>query len=527
VLGKSAFNDFFTKYLIHDIFHLPGIHTLSLIQGINVQNMNVFMPRHESSMVFMADGFARASGKIGVLIVTPGPGLGNVVTGCMEAYSDDVPLLVIHIDTGRREIGKGILHELVDPENIFRHITKQTFTVHGGDDFVGKLEIAYRTAMAERKGPVLISIPYTLLEKEVSSQSTGTIDSIPNDLLHDLSHLEGILANKKKPVIIGGKSLMLEQARPLLDEMCKCSSIPFLTTTSGKGILDEENPWCFGNITQKGIAKEIVSSADITIAIGTRLRDVDAKRRGVKIRELVHFDIDDTWIDKNYSASFRACGEVLSFLQCLSDVTLGKTFNWPLCDLKDAQKRERVSLYKGFQGFRIIDLLKKLVPDETTTVWDLNLMAYWAEYYYNVRHQHTFIMPRGISPIFYALPAAIGARLARPERPCLAICGDGSILPTLGELATIQKYKIPVTILVFNNSSFGILEDYMNSTCSMKGAMDLNNPDFVKIALSFGIKAKCAKTLDQLRRIFLNHVPWDEPYLVEFQQPVFPPPWRT
>ncbi|MCK7512798.1 MAG: thiamine pyrophosphate-binding protein [Desulfobacterales bacterium] len=117
-------------------------------------------------MAFMADGFARASGKTGVLIVTPGPGLGNVVTGCMEAYGDNIPLLVIHIDTGREEIGKGILHELVEPENIFRYITKKTFSVRSSDDFVPKLEKAFRLTMTGRKGPVLISIPYSLLEKE-------------------------------------------------------------------------------------------------------------------------------------------------------------------------------------------------------------------------------------------------------------------------------------------------------------------------------------------------------------------------
>lgn len=527
MLGKTAIIDFFTRNTMRDIFYLPGIHTLSLSECITVQNMNVFMPRHESSMAFMADGFARASGKIGVLIVTPGPGLGNVVTGCMEAYGDDIPLLVIHIDTGREEIGKGILHELVDPENIFRNITKETFTVQTRGDLVGKLDIAYWTAMTGRKGPVLISIPYTLFEKEVSPQGSEKTENIPNDQFQDRSGLEVILANKKKPVIIGGKSLMLEKARPLLDEICRSSLIPFLTTTSGKGILDEENPWCFGNIMQKGVAKKIISSADITIAIGTRLRDVDAKRRGVKFHELVHFDIDDTWIDKNYPSSYKACGEILPFLRCLREIIQGKNFNWHLPELKEAQKRERSSLYEKFQGFRLIDFLKKSLPEDTTTVWDLNLITYWAEYYYMVRQQHTFIMPRGVSPIFYALPAAIGAKVARPEKPCLAICGDGGILPVIGELATIQKYKIPVTILVFNNNSFGILEDYMNSTYSIKGAMDLYNPDFLKIALSFGIKAKKAKTLGQLRNIFLHHVTWDQPFLIEFNHPVFPPPWRT
>lgn len=527
MLGKQAIIDFFVRNTIHHIFYLPGIHTLSLNEGLSSKNINVFVPRHEANMAFMADGFSRVSGKIGVLIVTPGPGLGNVLTGCMEAYGDDIPLLVIHIDTGREEIGKGILHEVVEPENMFRFVTKKTFSVNSRDDLIEKLDMAYATSLEERRGPVLISIPYTLLEKEVSSHHVSETDSTPAEKFNDRAGLKKILAQKKKPIIIGGKSLMFEQARPHLDEMCMNSSIPFLTSTSGKGILNEDNPWCFGNIMQKGIAKEIVSSADITIAIGTRLRDVDAKRRGVKIRDLVHIDIDNTWFDKNYPASYKVSGEILPLLHSLKNAVHGKTFDWQLKKLKEAQNQERQKLQDTFLGFQLMNVVRDSVPDDATTVWDLNLMSYWAEYYYPVRHQHTFIMPRGISSIFYALPAAIGAKIARPEKPCLAICGDGGALPTIGELSTIRKYNIPVVILIFNNNSFGILEDYMRATYSVEGMMALENPDFVRIASAFGIRGKRVKTLGQLKKVFNDSVRWDEPFLLEFSGPVFAPPWRT
>lgn len=527
MLGKQAIIDFFVRNAILDIFYLPGIHTLSLNEGLFAQNIKVFVPRHEASMAFMADGFARVSGKIGVLVVTPGPGLGNVVTGCMEAYGDDIPLLIIHIDTGREEIGKGILHEVVDPENMFRYVTKKIFFVHGREDFVTKIEAARKTALTERKGPVLISIPYTLLEKEVSSRDDSESNSIPPEQFNDLAGLEMVLLQKKRPIIIGGKSLMFEQSRPLLDEICMKSSIPFLTTTSGKGILDENNLWCFGNIMQKGIAKEIVSSADIAIAVGTRLRDVDAKRRGVKIQDLVHVDIDNTWFDKNYPTSYKVAGDLLPLLYDLKNAVRGKIFEWPLQKLKRSQQRERQRLEKTFLGFRLISIVRDSIPEDTITVWDLNLMAYWAEYFFPVRHQHSFIMPRGISSIFYALPAAIGVKIARPEKPCLAICGDGGVLPSIAELSTIRKYNIPIGILIFNNNSFGILEDYMRATYSIEGMMALENPDFVRIASAFGIQGKRVKTLVQLKNFFRNFVRWDEPFLIELCGPIFPPPWRS
>jgi len=135
-------------------------------------------------------------------------------------------------------------------------------------------------------------------------------------------------------------------------------------------------------------------------------------------------------------------------------------------------------------------------------------------------------MPRGISPIFYSLPAAIGAKTGKPDRPCLAICGDGGVLPTLCELSTALKYNIPVVILVHNNNGFGILEDVMNNNYGIEGSMSLNNPDFCKLANSFGIKSKKTKNLEGLKKIFMNDIKWDEPFLLEFNCPFFPPPWR-
>lgn len=526
MLGKSAIIDFLVSHNIGDVYYLPGIHTLSLSKILNDTNINVFIARHEANMAFMADGYVRASGHIGVVIVTPGPGLGNVISGCMEAYGDDIPLLIIHIDTERKDIGKGILHELVDPENMFRHVTKRAFIVRNREDMVKNLELAYNSAMEGRRGPVLISIPYRLLEKEVALYEHTEVEPVSPCQSENFSRFDDVLAQKKKPVLIGGKSLMFEQARPILDTICRDSSIPFLTTTSGKGILDEKSLWCFGNIMQKGVVKEIVSSADVVIAIGTRLRDVDAKRRGVKIQELVHIDIDQKWFDKNYPASFKAVGEILPFLHHLKEVVKGKKYQWNIQKLKEAQFQERQEIYSKHLGIKLVELLEESIPENTTTIWDLNLAAYWAEYYFSVHHQRTFIMPRGTSPIFYALPAAIGAKIARPENPCLAVCGDGSILPTICELSTIRKYNIPVVILVYNNNSFGILEDYMRETYSLESTMSLVNPDFIKIASTFGIHGKRVKTLHQLRRTIRESVQWDEPYLLEFSGPVFPPPWR-
>jgi acetolactate synthase I/II/III large subunit len=203
----------------------------------------------------------------------------------------------------------------------------------------------------------------------------------------------------------------------------------------------------------------------------------------------------------------------------------GKKSEWDMRALKAEQGREQKELLES-PGYVITTLLRSVIPDHIMTVWDLNLISYWAEYYFPVLTEGTFITPRGTSPIFYAVPAAIGAKIARPEVPCLCVTGDGSVLPTLSEFATAKKYDIPVVFLVYNNNSYGILDEYMVKRYGLPGSMSLTNPDFVKLAQSFGIKAVRAKTPDELRRALRKETNWTEPFLIEFDYPVFAPPWQ-
>lgn len=528
MFGKQVLIDFFHRKGIDLLFHLPGIHTLSLNQALGASDIRAFMGRHESNLVYMAAGYARTSGKPGVVVVTPGPGLGNTVSGCMEAYGDEVPLMIIHVDTERKDLGKGILHEVRGVESLFASITKEQIVVDNTRDLSRKLEDAYSAMTSDRKGPVLLSIPYTLFDKHVHpAQPISAPGDTPPAPDMDLSGVEEALKGKALPVIIAGRTLMDEEAPPLLDEICSTGSIPLFTSTSGKGVVREDRPYAFGNMIQKGLAREVISSADVVIAIGTRLRDVDSKRRGVKIRELIHMDGDDLWIGKNYPARAQVAGDPLRALKGLERLLKGRRFDWDLDLLRKRRREEEADMARRHQGFRMVALLRSVLPEDTTVVCDLNLPSYWAEYYFPVYRQNTFLMPRGISPVFYSLPAALGAKVGMPQRPCLSLCGDGGVLPAVAEMATMKKYGIPVVILVHNNGSFGILEDALEAADQEEGTMTLTNPDFLQLARAFGIKAKRARNLSALDRIFRKDVTWDEPFLVEYLSPVFPPPWRV
>ena len=539
MLGKQAFIEFFKKNNIQYIFQLPGLHTLPLIERLTYEkNIRIITGRHESNIVFMADGYARTSGNPGVLIVTAGPGLGNVVSGCMEAFNDDVPLLIIHIDVERSEVSKGILHGIVEPENIFGHFTKNTYLVSDVEDLSALLQDAYEETTSGRNGPVLISIPHTFFGKDIPSgisfikrethgRGLKEAGNEKEKLDTFLNAFEKLLHDKKKPIIIGGKALMREKTRVTLDEICRNCSIPFLTTTGGKGALREDSQYAFGNIMRKGLVRNILTSSDVTIAIGTRLRDVDAKRRGVNFEELVHIDIDNHWIDRNYPARLKLAGNIEEALLGIQCILENKIFQWDLKNLKRLQQLEEQALDVTASGYAIMRLIRDSIPEDATIVCDLNIPSYWSEYYLPVYFQNSFLMPRGVSPIFYSIPAAIGAKIGRPDRPCLALCGDGGALPAMAEIATMQQHNIPLVIFIHNNNSFAILENAMIDRYRVQGSMNLTNPDFVRIAQAFGVKAKRTKTLKGLERIFRNEVTWNEPFVIEFVHPVSPPPWRN
>jgi acetolactate synthase I/II/III large subunit len=531
MLGKEAVVAFLANNQLHHVFHVPGIHTLPLNQSFLNESVKTVMGRNESAVVFSAIGYAQASARLGTLVVTPGPGLGNIVSGCLEAYGNQIPLLVIHIDTERKEIGRGILHELSEPEHVFTHITKGTFLVERKESLLPLLEAAYQTALGGRPGPALISIPSSMLEKEVPSPADQVNYMGENAKARvsqepDLTGLEEALSGKERPVILGGGLLMAEELRAALEKLCRESAIPFLATVAGKGAVTEDLPESFGCVMKKGVARDIFKASDIVIAIGTRLRDMDTKRRGVRINDLIHIDIDDTWIGRNYPTKLAIIGEIKTSVDALCRVMKGRRSSWHLQDLKELQRREEADLLKCAPGFKIITLLREVIPEDTITIWDLNLISYWAEYYFPVLYQRTFLEANGSSSIFYAVPASIGAKIGRSDRPCLCVVGDGSFLPTAGELATVRQYNVPVVFLVYNNSGFGILENYMKHRYGVDRSMALTNPDFVQLARAYGLPARRVENLNELRDLFMQDIKWDEPFLVEFKYPNFPLPWE-
>jgi len=525
MLVNRAIVRFFEHKEVGYLFHLPGIHTLPLDHALAGSKIKVLTGRHEANVAFMADGFSRATGKAGVVLLTPGPGLGNVFTSCMEAHEDDVPLVFIVIEAERKGAKKGGLHAMEAPEAPFSGIAKAVLVVSEERDLVDRLEAAFRTALTPRRGPVLVFVPYRLLDKDVPYRD-GTGDAQKERAaVFDAEPLEKALAGSERPIIVGGAALLDEGIGGQLDALCSESAIPFLTSTGGKGAVREDRGYAFGSVMARGSTKRMLQAADVVIAVGTRLREAETKKRGVKLGRLVHIDVDDRWLARNYRPELALTGDMRGVVESLRLLVRGRTFSWDLEGLKKAQNKEKAELEKERDGFRLVRLLRRHIPDETVTVWDPTLIYYWAELYFSAYHPRSFISAKGISPIFYAFPAAAGAKLGRPKAPCLCVTGDGSFTALAGELATVRAYGIPAVILVYNNGAFGLLEQYMAKRYGVEKTMDLKNPDFVRLAGAFGIKAKRVDGPDDLASIFSRDITWEEPYLIDFRYPPLRAPW--
>lgn len=530
-LGKNPMKgkEFLAKFLlekgINEVFSLPGMHTLALLRELLENGIKIYTGRCERSLIFMADGYSRASGKTSVVIVTPGPGLLNTAAGFLEANDSQVPILVIHVDLDDKVKGKGALHEVKDPEKIFSSISKSTLRAKDPSDLPSLLEKAYSLTLSGRRSPVLFSFPYSFLDKDLDLRIDRSEEK-KNELFYSgsLEELGEFVSDKKRPLIICGSSTHHRNLRERIEEFCLNLGIPLVTTTGGKGVIDERRVFVFGNVMQRWVIDRLLSNADLVIAFGTRLRDVETKRRGVKVLRLIHIDVEKEYFDINYRADFKIWGDLKRALNLLFTLFKGKNFDWDIHGLKKDYLRELGKL-EDKAGFRIIKEIRRSIPDDTITVWDLNMLSYWAEYYFPTYCEASFLLPRGSSTIFWGLPASVGAKLAQKRRPVLCVVGDGGFLPSSAELATVTMYRIPLVILLYNNFSFGILKSSMEKRFGDGSPMELVNPDFVHLARSYGIEAERVKSVEAMGEA-LRKLTWDKPFLLEFQFPLFENPWE-
>jgi acetolactate synthase I/II/III large subunit len=501
----EALIGFLEQYGIDTIFGIPGVHTVELYRGLGNSKIRHITPRHEQGAGFMADGYARASGRPAACFIITGPGLTNIATALGQAYGDSIPMLVISSVNRRDELalGEGRLHELPSQRNLMAGLTAFSHTLMRADELPQVLARAFTVFRSARPRPVHMEIPLDVI--------TATADDLRAKILSDLGRpspdpariaaAAALLRSAKRPLVVlgGGAQDAAAEARSLVERL----GAPTLMTVNAKGILPPGHPLSLGSSLSQPPIREELASADVVLAVGTELGETDTMLFESRPRfggKLIRIDIDAEQLVRNALPDVAIASDAALALKALLE-ELQPTSRSP-AQRRVQDLRERVeALYTDRQKLhrRLFSALQQALPD-VLIVGDSTQPVYSANLFFEAERPRSFFnAATGYGTLGYALPAALGAKLAEPDRPVAVVIGDGGIQFTIGELATAVELGLPLSILLWNNHGYNEIREYMADRGIPQIGVDIYTPDLLAIARGFGCEAVRVQSLPQLQ----------------------------
>ncbi len=457
------------------VFGIPGTHTLPIHRHLAAAGIRHVTPRHEQGGGYAADGYARVSGRPGVVLATSGPGVVNAATPAATAWADSVPMLVVApamaSDVEGRDTGN--LHESRDQHGALASLVARSWRARTPSAAAEAVTAAFEGFASERPRPAYVDVPLEALsaEEDVAVRVPAP-HARPGP---DVGEAAALLAGAERPVLVLGGG-----ARGAGD-VATALGIPVLTTVNGKGIVDERHPLSLGASLRLPAAKEWLRERDVVVAVGTELGESDLWGPPLELDgRLIRIDIDPGQLDKNAPADVRVLGDARAALAGLPARSA--------TDLR--QVREEITAEALADGAPYADLcaaLDEALGEDGILAGDSTMAAYYgAVHLLPMDARRRFIYPTGYATLGYSVPAAIGAKLAAPDRPVIALVGDGGLLFTVGELATAAELGIPLPVVVANNGGYGEIRDQMDEAGIGRVGVDLQVPDLVKLGEAFG-----------------------------------------
>jgi len=512
------------------VFGIPSIHNIGLYHALREEPaIRHILCRHESSATHMADGYARSGKGVGVVITSTGPAAAYMAAPLIEAWGSLSPVLAITTNIATRELGRGTgtLHEMTEQDLIFQNITKKRYCLRSPADAEGMLPEAIQEALSGRPGPVYVEVPTDLWDQEVPDGGDVTPASNPaqqpEEWAGELDRAVRLLRQADQPVVIAGTAALRAGIGEEIQAICEALQAPLVTCPEGKGLIPEDHELAFGNAARRGVVRELLQSSSMALAIGTRLRRSDYHRRGVTLSRLIHIDWDDRWVDRNYPAEIAMTGDIRAIARRLSetiraDVSIVEKRAQEVSAMRDRGREERRTIAETCIELTYLDVLRRVIPRDGALVIDNTLLGYWAEYFYEAMIPGGLMTAKGASIIGFSLPAALGLKLACPERKVVALTGDGGFLYSAQELATCQRYGIGFPVIVVNDGAYGMI-DLLQRQFYGRGDFetDLTNPDLQAFAASFGIPADRVASPEGLEPAIQSALESQEMRLIELR----------
>lgn len=498
--GAEALVKCLENFGVEYIFGLSGGAAIPIFDALVNSSIKLILVRHEQGATHMADGYARATGKPGVVLVTSGPGATNTVTGIMTAHMDSVPMIVLTGQTISPMLGKDAFQES-DIFGITMPVVKHSYLVKDPDSIPRIMKEAFHITSTGRPGPVLIDLPKDITSAPCKAPLNPAIDLpgyvIPKGgIKKDIQALAKHFKSAKKPLLLVGHGAVIAQAEDEVRALAKKLKAPVVTTLLGKGAISERDPLCLGMLGMHGTAyaNKALVNCDVICSIGSRFDDrINGDTQQFCIgAKILHIDIDPAEIGKIIQPDASVVGDAKLILQeLIKYVEPCDTTDW----LREINfyKQEfplKYDISNGLTAQHLLDELNTLIKGKAIVTTDVGQHQMWAAQFIQCESGHQWISSGGAGTMGYGFPAAIGAQLGCPDTTVVAIVGDGGFQMTLCELATAFIHKSPVKVLIIDNKYLGMVRQWQELFFDNRySGVDLEgNPDFIKLAEAYGIK---------------------------------------
>ena len=522
--GADVIIESFRQEGVEYVFGLPGGAVMPIFDSILDSKIELILTRHEQGATHMADGYARATGKTGVVLVTSGPGATNTVTGLLTAHMDSAPMVVVSGQQITPMLGKDAFQE-ADIFGITIPVVKHSYLVKNVDDIPRVMKEAFFIASSGRPGPVLVDVPKDVASAECGSTFPEDLDEhLPGYNFPQMCDMKSIYAcadllhASKRPLLYVGQGARISGAAELVRELAEKLQAPVTTTLLGKGAFPETHELAVGMLGMHGTAyaNKTVVDCDLIMAIGARWDD----RITGKLSEFcpaakkIHLDIDPAEHGKIIEPDVSLVGDAKLVLEeLIQHITGLDTGDW-LKRINGWKNKFPLKYPKrgGLRAQHVLDVLSDLTRGEAIVTTDVGQHQMWCAQFYKTGLDYQWITSGGAGTMGFGMPAAIGAQFGRPDHQVWAVVGDGGFQMTMPELATAATAKLPIKVLIINNAYLGMVRQWQEMFFENRySGVDLEgNPDFVKLAESFGCKGFRIRRSGDVRRILQQAIDYND-----------------
>ena len=504
--GGEAIIESLKNMGVKTIFGYPGGQTIPFYDMLYDSELDHILVRHEQCAAHAADGYARASGKVGVCLATSGPGATNLVTGIATAYMDSSPIIAITGQVPTHLIGNDAFQE-ADIIGITMPITKHSFQPKNPDLIPSIIKSSFEIAATGRPGPILIDVPKEVQEGELSKFDDSIIDTpgynpTIKGNIKQIKKARDLIRESKKPMILAGAGVIISNACSELKKLSDTIDAPVMTSLLGKGAIDENDDMALGMLGMHGrkVSNDYVNESDLLIAVGIRFSDRTTGRLDsfVPDTKVIHIDIDPAEIGKNVDVDLPIVGDAKNVLSSLNKILKDYEVSDDVKSWANMIKQKKQDLLPRvtyddipLKPQTVIKEISEVLTPESILTTDVGQNQMWAAHFYNTQKPRKFISSGGLGTMGFGFPSAIGAKVACPDDSVVSINGDGGFLMVCQELATVREYDIPVIAVVLENRTLGMVYQWQSLLYNERHSQTLlgNSPDFVKLAESFGVNA--------------------------------------